>query len=144
MLILIFLFGILFVIRLQPVFIVRRLIFITFVYSFFIFISRGTYWFGYLLLIVILRGVLVVFTYMVTLIPNESFEIYHLIIVFLLILILVVKLDFSFFFEMRFLTLNLWISYLGVFNLFLITFLLVIILLVVLLRGINLGSFRVK
>lgn len=144
MIILVFLFGILFVITLQPVFIVRRLIIITFIYSFFIFNGVGSYWFRYLLLIVILRGVLVVFTYMVTLIPNERFEIYQLMLAFLLILMFIVKWDFFYGFEMSFLTLNLWNRYIGVFNLFLVRFLLVVILLVVLLRGINYGSFRVK
>jgi len=67
---------------LQPVFIVRRLIVITLFYSFFIYKIIGSYWFRYLLLLVILRGVLVIFTYIVSLIPNESFEIYRIMFVF--------------------------------------------------------------
>nr|AIT76181.1 NADH dehydrogenase subunit 6 [Pirata subpiraticus] len=140
---LMFLFGTLFVMSLQPVFMVSSLIIITLVYSYFIFKMIGSYWFSYLLLLVMLSGVLVVFTYMVSLIPNESFEVYMMVVVFF----------FMFFFmksyseysvNMGFVSINLWESYLGMFSLFLISFLLVVMFLVVMLSNMNMGSVRVN
>lgn len=140
---LIFLFGTLFVIRLQPVFIVRSLIIITLVYSYFIFKVIGSYWFRYLLLLVILSGVLVVFTYIVSLIPNESFEVYMIVIVFFFIFFFIKYYD-LYNVNIGFISVNLWERYLGMFRLFLIRFLLVVIFLVVILRNINIGSVRVN
>lgn len=142
--ILIFLFGVIFVIRLQPVFIIRRIIFITFIYSLCIYIELGTYWFRYLLLIVILRGVLVVFTYIITLIPNESFEIIGLLFIVIFIFINVVSFKKRFFVDIRLERINLWNRYLGIFNIFMIRLLLVVILIVVFLRNIHFGSFRIN
>lgn len=79
--------GVFFLIRSQPVFIVGVLILITLLYSIYIYILMGRYWFRYALVMVMLRGVMVVFIYMVRLFPNESFEIYNLIYVVFLIFI---------------------------------------------------------
>lgn len=140
---LVFLLGVFFVIRFQPLFIVRRLILIRLLYSFLIYKVIGTFWFRYILLIVMIRGVLVVFTYIVRLIPNESFEIYGLIIFFSFILIILVGLDFFFFKDIRIIRINLWMTFLSILNLILISFLLVIILLVVYITYIEEGAFRV-
>lgn len=139
-----FLLGIMFVMRLQPVFIVRVLIVITFFYSLIIYNSMGTFWFRYILLIVMLRGVLVVFTYIVTIVPNESFEIYNLVIVFFFIILLIVECMDLFNLDFRVVTVNLWGNYIGMIVLFLVGFLLRVMLLVVSLRYINDGAFRVK
>lgn len=78
-----------FIIRIQPIFIVRRLILIVLIYSYIVYIVIGGYWFRYALVIVMLRGVLVVFTYIVSLVPNERFENYNLIYLVRIILVLV-------------------------------------------------------
>lgn len=140
----IFLLGVMFIIRMQPVFIVRMLILITFVYSYIIYRVLGTFWFRYVLLIVILRGVLVVFTYMVTLIPNESFEIYSLILLFIIMVIFIVEYMKLYWIDIGLISVNLWITYFGLLRIFLVGFLLVIILLVVSLRYIGDGAFRVR
>lgn len=132
-----------FVIRLQPVFIVRVLILISLLYSYMIYNVLGTYWFRYVLLMVILRGVLVVFTYIVTIIPNESFEIYNLVVVFFLIVLFLVELLGSYELDYSLITANLWVSYLGIMTLFLVGFLLIIMLLVVSLRYVSSGAFRI-
>lgn len=141
---LVFLLGVFFVIRIQPIFIVRILIVISLIYSYSIYKVTGTYWFRYILIIVMLRGVLVVFIYMVTLVPNEKFEIYNLLVLFLFVMIILIKIDFYFLIDMRLITVNLWITYLGAFNLFLVRFLLRIILLVIVLRYLSDGSFRIN
>nr|WAQ70312.1 NADH dehydrogenase subunit 6 [Lycosa sp.] len=143
MVMLMFLFGVLFIISLQPVFMVSSLIIITLFYSFYIFKLIGSYWFSYLLLLVMLSGVLVVFTYMVSLIPNESFEIYSMVLI-LFFMFFFMKYYEMFKMDMGFVSMNLWESYLGMFSLFLISFLLVVMFLVVLLSNMNLGSVRVS
>lgn len=139
-----FLLGILFVIRLQPVFIIRILVIITFLYSYIIYKYCGTFWFGYMLLIVILRGVLVVFIYIVTIIPNESFEIYNLVVLFFFIVLFIVRFVNLYEVDFRIITVNLWSNYIGIMTLFLVGFLLRVILLVVSLSYINDGAFRIK
>lgn len=129
--------------RLQPVFIVSSLIVITLVYSYFIFKVIGSYWFRYLLLLVIIRGVLVVFTYILRLIPNESFEVYIMVLIFF-IMFFFLKYWGVYNVNIGFVSVNLWETYLGIFSLFLIGFLLVVIFLVVILRNINIGSVRVR
>nr|YP_010406826.1 NADH dehydrogenase subunit 6 [Pardosa pusiola]URC16627.1 NADH dehydrogenase subunit 6 [Pardosa pusiola] len=140
---LMFLFGALFVMTLQPVFMVSSLIIITLVYSYYIFKIMGSYWFSYLLLLVMLSGVLVVFTYMVSLIPNESFEIYMMVMVFFLMFFFM-KYYNMYDMNMGFISVNLWETYLGMFSLFLISFLLVVMFLVVMLSNMNMGSVRVN
>nr|YP_009072486.1 NADH dehydrogenase subunit 6 [Pardosa laura]AIP86890.1 NADH dehydrogenase subunit 6 [Pardosa laura] len=140
---LMFLFGVLFVMSLQPVFMVSSLIVITLVYSYFIFKVIGSYWFSYLLLLVMMSGVLVVFTYMLSLIPNESFEVYMMVVMFF-IMFFFLKYWGMYNVNMGFVSVNLWETYLGMFSLFLIGFLLVVMFLVVMLSNMNMGSVRVS
>lgn len=91
-----------------------------------------------------LRGVLVVFTYIVALAPNESFEVYGLIILFFIILIFIMRILVNYEIDFSIISVNLWINYLGIISLFLVGFLLGVILLVVSLRYIGDGAFRVK
>lgn len=140
---LIFLLRTLFIIRLQPVFIVSILIMVRFLYSYIIYIIGGRYWFRYVLLIVILRGVLVVFTYIITLVPNENFEVYNLVMIFIFMIFIILVYSYDYEIDIRLITLNLWVRCLGIFRLFVISFLLGVIILVVKLRYLNDGSFRV-
>jgi len=63
----------------QPIIIVGRLILITLIYSLLIYLILGRFWYRFMLLLVILRGVLVIFTYISSLTPNERFELENLI-----------------------------------------------------------------
>lgn len=92
---------------------------------------------------VMLRGVLVVFTYMVTLIPNESFEVNGLMILFVVIILFIIRYIIIYNVDFSLVTVNLWITFFSILSLFLVGFLLVIILLVVSLRYINDGAFRI-
>lgn len=94
----------------------------------------GGYWFRYILLIVMLRGVLVVFTYIVRLIPNERFEIYGIIILFFIIIRILIEFFCKYKYDMSIIRINFWNSYIGFINLFIIVFLLIIMLLVVIIR----------
>lgn len=137
--------GFLFVGRLQPMFIVRRLILIILFYSYVVNIFIGGYWFRYALIIVILRGVLVVFTYIVRLIPNERFERYNLLYL-LGIIIFVIRGYYIYIYnyKLRLYRIRLWGSYISIFNIFIVIFLLIIILIVVWFSYIGRGALRIN
>nr|YP_009107079.1 NADH dehydrogenase subunit 6 [Oxytate striatipes]AIT96926.1 NADH dehydrogenase subunit 6 [Oxytate striatipes] len=138
-----FLMGVFFVISFQPLFMVSSLILITLMYSYLIYKITGTFWFSYILLMVMMSGVLVVFTYMVSLIPNESFEIYSLMFFFSFLMMMLLNFNFFFLSDMSFISMNLWMTELSYMNLFLVSFLLVIMLLVVYMSYMEEGAFRV-
>lgn len=134
-----------FIIRIQPIFMVRRLILIVLIYSYIVYIIIGGYWFRYALVIVILRGVLVVFTYIVSLVPNERFENYNLIYLVRIILVLVGRFYVWIYnFKFSIISLKLWRRFFGIFNIFIIRFLLIIILIVVWFRYIGCGALRIR
>lgn len=109
-----------------------------------IYIIIGGYWFRYALIIVILRGVLVVFTYIVRLIPNESFENYNLVYLVSFILFMVGGF-YVWLYECKYgvVSLSLWRSFFRIFNIFIVGLLLRIMLVVVWLRYIGCGALRV-
>lgn len=124
-------------------FIVGILILITLIYSFFLFIFIGVYWFRYALVIVMLRGVLVVFTYIVRLFPNERFEIYSIIYIILFMFLFFRRGYIVYGGDCRIVSINLWVRYVSMFNLFLVVFLLRIMLIVIWVRELSEGAVRV-
>lgn len=100
------------------------------------------YWFSYALVIVILRGIIVVFTYIVRLTPNERFERYRLIILFIVIFFITIGWDYVINNSITYLCLTLWLWYVRFYNLFIVRFLLRIMLIVVWFRYINEGAVR--
>lgn len=143
MITIILILGILFVRRIQPIIIVRSLIIIILLYSLYIYNWIRGYWFRYALIIVILRGVLVVFTYIVRLIPNERFERYNLIYIFIFIVMIIGRYILYYSYNMCFISLGIWRTYIRIFVLFMVGFLLRIILIVVWLSYMNNGALRV-
>lgn len=145
LLILIVIIGLIFIRRIQPIFIVRRLILIILIYSYIIYIVIGGYWFRYALIIVILRGVLVVFTYIVSLIPNERFENYNLLYI-VGIIIFIVGRFYIWRYDIKFgiIRLRLWRRFFRIFNIFIVRLLLTIILIVVWFRYVGYGALRVE
>nr|YP_010252261.1 NADH dehydrogenase subunit 6 [Desis jiaxiangi]QTX95134.1 NADH dehydrogenase subunit 6 [Desis jiaxiangi] len=132
-----------FLISIQPMFMIISLIFITLVYSIWIYQIMSTYWFSYALVMVMLSGILVLFMYMISLIPNESFEIYNLIIIFFF-LMWGLNVGFEEFkIDNSFICMNLWMNYVGIFNLFLVSFLLSIMIMVVWLSWCSKGTLRI-
>lgn len=119
-----------FVWRFQPVFIVRILFIATFLYSYILYKVVGTFWFRYILLIAILRGVFEVFTYIVTFIPNETFEFYGLVLLFSLVSFFIITWVNYYSNSLELATIGLGIT-LSFFRLFSVRFLLCIILIVV-------------
>nr|YP_009058783.1 NADH dehydrogenase subunit 6 [Plexippus paykulli]AIM52649.1 NADH dehydrogenase subunit 6 [Plexippus paykulli] len=135
--------GIFFVSSVQPMFMISSLILIVLMYSYIVYIMIGGYWFSYALMMVMLSGVLVVFTYMVSLIPNESFESYNLMYMMGMLLLLmggyyILMYDF----KGGMLSLSLWMTLVSVFNMFMVSFLLSIMLVVVWLSYMEYGALR--
>lgn len=134
--------GVIFIIIAQPIRLVMLLILVTLFYSLEIFREKITFWFRFIIMIVMIRGVLVVFSYIARLSPDERFEIKWIgIIVFFLI----------WFYRKEhwgesesFCSLKLWEESVINVNLFMVRFLLVIIVAVVWVRGWIAGAIRVK
>lgn len=141
--ILIFLLIIFFIRRIQPIIIIRIIILIVLLYSNLIYFMVGRYWFSYALVIVMLRGVLVLFTYIVSLIPNERFERYNLVYIFIFILFFIRIYLYNIFIDESYMSLRLWCLYIRIFNLFITSFLLRIIIIVVWLRYLGKGAIRI-
>nr|YP_009058796.1 NADH dehydrogenase subunit 6 [Selenops bursarius]AIM52662.1 NADH dehydrogenase subunit 6 [Selenops bursarius] len=135
--------SVFFVSSVQPMFMVSSLIMLVLIYSYVVYNVMGGYWFSYMLMMVMMSGVLVVFTYMVSLSPNESFENYNLVYVFIFMVFAVSEFSYIYGKNMSFLSLVLWNSYFGIFNLFMVSFLLSVMLIVVWLSCKNDGAMRV-
>lgn len=142
--IVIFILGLLFIRIIQPLLIISILIIIVLIYSYLIYNVIEGYWFRYALVIVILRGVLVIFTYIISLIPNERFERYNLVFVIFLIFIFFGYFIYKYFFNKNYISLILWNFRLRIFNIFVVRFLLRIILIVVWIRSLNKGAVRIR
>lgn len=142
--IIIIVIGLLFIRRIQPLIIIRTLIIIVLFYSYLIYNIIERYWFSYALVIVILRGVLVIFTYIVRLIPNERFENYNLIFVIFLIFLFFGFFIYKYVFDLSYNSLSLWGSRISLFNIFVVSFLLRIILIVVWIRYLSKGAVRIR
>lgn len=137
--------GLLFVWRVQPYSIIISLIIITLGYSIFLYYSIGRYWYRYMLILVIIRGVLVLFTYIARLIPNERFEYIGLMYVRLfiyLIIIAIMNYNMINYSDIRIILLKIWGILLGVYNLYLVLILLIVIVIVVWLRRVDDGAVR--
>lgn len=122
--------GILFVGRYQPIIIIFRIILLTLFLAYYVYISVGRFWYRYIILLVMLRGVLILFTYIVRLLPNERFEILSLAYIRL------VCLRVGIFNILRFINFNydgmkIWWGLIWFLNIFIFIFLLIIIIIVV-------------
>lgn len=113
-----------------------------------IFYSLDTYffslrfWFGYILIFILLRGILVIFTYVIRLIPNENFEYLSFILVFRTFLFLFLDTGYINIDEQRVMGPLLWEGIMGVYIIFLGRFLLRVIVMVIFLRNPLMGALR--
>nr|QNV12127.1 NADH dehydrogenase subunit 6 [Amaurobius fenestralis] len=138
------LMGILFMSSIQPMMMIMSLIIISMMYSLYIYMSMGSFWFSYLLLLVMLSGVLVVFTYMVSLFPNESFEMYNLLIIMMMCVFSLYWIYDMFGMDYSYISLNMWFFYMGIFSVCLVSFLLMVMVMVVWMSYLNEGAIYVK
>lgn len=137
--------GVIFVLRVQPIMVIRSLIFTVLIYSLYLYWNIRRFWFRYIILLVLIRGVLVVFTYIISVLPNESFEISRLLVlIFSLILIYNNNFYEEFIQDIRLGRIKIWEIKTIVLSLFLVVYLLFIIIIVVWLRVIERGAIRIS
>nr|YP_010297093.1 NADH dehydrogenase subunit 6 [Plator insolens]UMI39153.1 NADH dehydrogenase subunit 6 [Plator insolens] len=138
-----FILGIFFVGSIQPIVMVSSLIVMTLLYSYCMNLYMEGYWFSYALVMVMLSGILVIFTYMVSLVPNEMFENYNLIMIFMMMIMMMVNFEIFYLGDMSYMCLSLWGSYISFYNLFMVGFLFGVMLMVVWISCIDSGAMRV-
>nr|YP_010318771.1 NADH dehydrogenase subunit 6 [Asemonea sichuanensis]ULX45820.1 NADH dehydrogenase subunit 6 [Asemonea sichuanensis] len=137
------LLSIMFLSSIQPIMMVSMMIMIVFMYSYMIYKVMGGYWFSYILLMVMLSGVMVIFTYMSSLYPNESFESYNLVYVFMFMIFYTGMLILFYNINHSYISIGVWSSWFSMFNLCLVIFLLSIMLIVVWMSYMGYGSVRI-
>lgn len=141
----VFVIRFLFIWSVQPFLIIIRIIILTLLYSLLVYYFIKRYWYAYMLVLVIIRGVLVLFSYFIRLISNVKFEllsfVYIRIFLFFVFLFKINK-DVFFIDDFSFISFKFWERIIGLYNIYLVLFLLIIIVMVVWLRNLNIGAVR--
>lgn len=132
-----------FMVRIQPLIIIRIILGVVILYSLDIYYESMRFWFGYILILIVLRGVLVVFTYVISLIPNESFEYFSIFFIFLFFLFFFASKKFMIIDNQSLLRILLWEGLIRGYLLYLGVFLLRIIIIVIFLRRVIEGALRI-
>lgn len=102
------------------------------------------FWGGYLLLIVMLRGILVIFSYILRLVPNLAFEEFRMFIPLLLVLILVyLEMEKFYLIDFSLYIFSIWGGSLRIITFYLVRLLLLLIVIVLHIREMKKGSVRV-
>nr|QDP17888.1 NADH dehydrogenase subunit 6 [Parachtes teruelis] len=110
------------------------------------YVISSSVWFGLVMILVLISGVLILFTYMVSLTPNDSFEISSVWASLLLLLTMMVcKEKYLFYgFDISFLSLSLWEMDFMVYLLFGLGFLLLVMLFIIEVVMMSMGPLRVE
>jgi hypothetical protein len=113
------------------------------VYALEIYFMLLRFWFGYILILILLRGVLVVFTYVVSLVPNERFEYFSFLMILVGILFFIGETRYKVLSSQSLVTTLLWGGVMGGYILYLAIFLLRVIVIVVFVSSPSEGPLRV-
>nr|YP_009689588.1 NADH dehydrogenase subunit 6 [Neoscona multiplicans]QCF46307.1 NADH dehydrogenase subunit 6 [Neoscona multiplicans] len=136
--------GVLFVLSIQPMMVISSLIIIVLVYSMFLYWSLSSFWFSYMVILVLMSGVLVVFMYMMSVLPNESFEVSSLMI---LILGFVLMYNSNFYNEfiqdVGLMSMKIWEGTTMLMSMFLVMYLLFIMIIIVWVSMMEVGAIRI-
>nr|ACA62666.1 NADH dehydrogenase subunit 6 [Calisoga longitarsis] len=124
------LLGIMFVGSSQPMSLVLLLIFVTLSYVLYLYVVMKTFWYSFVIMIVMLSGVLVVFTYMASMSPNEKFIWSGISLMILIVVFLGVLVD-GWGYPLSHVSLKLWDGWTMLVVGWLISFLLVVMLMVI-------------
>nr|YP_010352468.1 NADH dehydrogenase subunit 6 [Brachypelma albiceps]UIO59252.1 NADH dehydrogenase subunit 6 [Brachypelma albiceps] len=135
------LMSVMFVMSSQPMSLIMMMVVMVFFYSLYMYMGSGTFWYSIVLLLVMLSGVMVVFSYMASMSPNNKFELWYSGVVMMMLVSYEFwgwwQVDYTFF------SMELWNLVVMVVNEFMVIFLLVIMLMVVWLSGWWNGPVRV-
>nr|YP_009172240.1 NADH dehydrogenase subunit 6 [Hypsosinga pygmaea]ALF36397.1 NADH dehydrogenase subunit 6 [Hypsosinga pygmaea] len=136
--------GMLFMLSNQPMMIIGSLIFIVLLYSLLLYWMFSSFWFSYMVILVMMSGVLVIFSYMMSILPNESFEISGLLFLFLEIF-LIYKTNYSseFVQDVSLEGVKIWWNCSLMYSLFLVMYLLLMMVMVVWISLMERGAIRI-
>nr|QNV12131.1 NADH dehydrogenase subunit 6 [Araneus diadematus] len=136
--------GVLFILSIQPMMIISSLIFTVLMYSLYLFWYLSSFWFSYMMVLVLMSGVLVVFTYMMSVLPNESFEVSSLmVLVFSIVLMYKNKFHEEIIQDISLGSMKIWESMTMMLSLFLVIYLLFIMVMVVWVGMMERGAVRI-
>lgn len=136
--------GIIFVWGSHPLLIMGGLVILVLIIFLYLYFSIIRFWVGYLLVLVILRGILVIFSYILRLVPNLSFEEFSLLMPLLLFVFAGYRIIEKFYGgDISLYTYSIWVGNLRLITFYLAGLLLLLMVVVLFLRIINKGSLRV-
>nr|QHH25571.1 NADH dehydrogenase subunit 6 [Argiope ocula] len=137
--------GVMFVLSIQPMMVISSLIFTVLLYAMFLYWNVGSFWFSYMIILVLMSGVLVVFTYMMSVLPNESFEVSSLVMLVLGIIMMYKYSGFEEFMSNISLgSMKIWGNLTLVWSMFLVLYLLVVMIMVVWVSMMEKGAVRIS
>nr|AUJ21346.1 NADH dehydrogenase subunit 6 [Tetragnatha similis] len=109
-----------------------------------LYFSLVSLWVGYLLVLVMLSGILVIFSYMLSLIPNLAFEEFNLFMPMLLLVFAGYSIYEKFYMDnVSLYTYSIWVSELSSMTFYLVSLLLLLMVIVLFLSIMGKGSLRV-
>nr|QDP17862.1 NADH dehydrogenase subunit 6 [Parachtes riberai] len=140
------LFGLLFLLSNHAMSSMLCIIGVVLLYFYMVYINSSSVWFGLVMVLVMLSGVLVVFTYMVSLIPNDKFEFFGVIVSMVIMMFMYIVMENVLVcgFDISFLSTSLWEMDFSLYLVFGLGFLLMIMLFVIEVVGSFLGALRVE
>nr|YP_009240935.1 NADH dehydrogenase subunit 6 [Neoscona adianta]ALF63169.1 NADH dehydrogenase subunit 6 [Neoscona adianta] len=139
-----FILGMLFVLSIQPMMVISSLIIIVLMYSMYLYWSLSSFWFSYMVILVMMSGVLVVFTYMMSVLPNESFEVSSLMMLVLGIVFLYKNTLYNDFIQdVSLSSMKIWVGVTMLMSLFLVVYLLFIMIMIVWVSMMEWGAIRI-
>nr|YP_009040719.1 NADH dehydrogenase subunit 6 [Argiope bruennichi]AIA77331.1 NADH dehydrogenase subunit 6 [Argiope bruennichi] len=137
--------GVLFVLSIQPMMIISSLIFTVLLYAMYLYWNLSSFWFSYMVILVLMSGVLVVFTYMMSVLPNESFEVSSLVMLVLGIIVLYKYSGYEDFIQnISISSMGIWGSVTLVSSMFLVIYLLAMMVMIVWLSMMEKGAIRIS
>nr|QDP17875.1 NADH dehydrogenase subunit 6 [Parachtes ignavus] len=140
------LFGLLFLLGNHAMSSIIAIIGVVLVYFYLSFTGSSSVWYGLVMVLVMLSGVLVVFTYMVSLIPNDSFELLNVLYGLVFVMLAGLSFDVSMLFgcDISSLSLKLWEMDFMIYLMFGLSFLLFVMLFIIEIVGKFMGALRVE
>nr|AJR33123.1 NADH dehydrogenase subunit 6 [Cyrtophora moluccensis] len=137
--------GVMFILSTQPMMVISSLILTVLVYSIYLYWNLSSFWFSYMLILVLMSGVLVVFTYMMSVLPNEGFEVSSLVMLVLGVVFMTKYSGYDeYFMDMSMGSMKIWMSMTLVISVFLVIYLLVMMVMVVWLSMLEKGAIRIS
>lgn len=137
--------GLVFIWGSHPLLIMGGLLIVVILGFLYLYYTSMRFWVGYLLILIILRGVLVVFSYILRIIPNFAFENFRILMSFLVTLTVVSSVIEKFVYrDARGYVYRIWGPHIRLITLYLVSILLLLIVIVLYISIYTKGSLRIN